>query len=245
MFGGGFTGARPGSARAGATYGPGDDLQANVKIPFLEACKGTTRTIDIAPVVQCPTCTGSGLKAGAKSTTCKACGGLGMQQYVIQNGFSMSSTCRSCGGQGTHTNPADTCTECTGIGKVRIKKQVEVTIPAGVEDGMRLAMQGMGDAPLEGKGRPGDLHVRIEVQPSKTFRRQGTNIYHDQTIPFYTAILGGAVTVPTLESEVQIRVLPGTQPGDEMALRGRGVPRVSRATDRGDLFVRFNLAVPR
>ena len=245
MFGGGFTGARPGSARAGATSGPGDDLQATVRIPFLDACKGTTRNIEIAPVVDCPTCTGSGLKAGAKRKTCGTCGGSGTQHYVIQNGFAMSSTCRSCGGQGTQTNPSDVCGECNGIGKVRTKKEVEITIPAGVEEGMKLAMQGMGDAPLEGKGRPGDLHVRIEVMPSKTFRRQGANIYHDRTIPFYTAILGGTVTVPTLECEVQVKVLPGTQPGDEMALRGRGVARVNRSGDRGDLFVRFDLTVPR
>jgi molecular chaperone DnaJ len=244
MFGGAFGGGRPGSARAGSTYSVGDDIQATVRIPFLDACKGTTRSIDITPVVDCSTCTGSGIKAGAKRKTCTTCNGTGAQQVFIQNGFAMSTTCRTCNGAGVFVNESDMCGSCAGVGKVRTKKTVDIPIPAGVEDGMRLNLSGMGDAPLEGKGRPGDLHVRIDVIPSKTFRRQGANIYHDRSIPFYTAILGGQVTVPTLDRDINVKVPAGTQPGDEMTLRGRGVSRVNRS-DRGDLFVRFNVTVPR
>lgn len=243
MFGGGF-GARPGAARPGASQGPGEDLQTTIRIPFLEACKGTVRVVDIAPVVECPTCTGTGMKAGAKAKTCQTCNGSGMQQFIIQNGFAMSTTCQSCRGTGSRTDPKDSCSGCGGVGKVRTSKKVEVKILAGVDDGMRLTMPGMGDVPLEGKGRPGDLHVRIEVVPSKNFRRQGANLYHSRTVPFHTAILGGRVTVNTLEEDVQVRVPQGTQPGEEMVLRGRGVQKLNRS-DRGDLFVRFNVTLPR
>ena len=244
MFGGGATRGGGGRGRAGATYSPGSDLQATVRIPFLEACRGTKRTIEITPVVDCTTCTGSGLKAGAKKRTCGDCGGAGTQQYIIQNGFAMSGTCRACDGTGTITDPQDACGGCGGVGKVRTTKKVEVDIPAGVDEGMRVVMGQMGDMPIEGKGRPGDLHVRIEIMPSRTFRRQGSNIYHDRSVPFYTAILGGRATVPTLEDDVQVRVPPGTQHGDELVLRGRGVPIVNKSS-RGDLFVRFNVSIPR
>ena len=244
MFGGGFGGPRPGSTRAGSSFGPGEDIQASVRIPFLDACKGTTRSIEINPVTDCSSCSGSGLKAGAKRKTCQTCNGTGTQHLIIQNGFAMSTTCRACGGQGVTTDANDGCLGCGGVGKIRMKKKVEVKIPAGVDDGMRMTLGGMGDAPMEGKGRPGDLQVRIEVAASKSFRRQGANIYHDRTVPFSTAILGGRVTVPTLDEDVAVRVPQGTQPGEEMVLRGRGVQRLNRS-DRGDLFVRFNVTIPR
>jgi len=243
MFGSAF-GGRPGSTRAGASFAPGDDIQTTVRIPFLDACKGTKRTVEITPVVDCPTCTGSGLKPGAKKTTCQSCQGSGTQQFIIQNGFAMSRTCGTCGGSGQATNPADSCGGCGGVGKVRTTRKVDVDIPAGVEDGMRLSMLGFGDVAMEGKGKAGNLQVRIEVIPSRTFRRQGANIYHDRSVPLTTAILGGRVTVPTLDDDVQVKVPQGTQPGDEMVLRGRGVPKLNRS-DRGDLFVRFNIAIPR
>ena len=138
----------------------------------------------------------------------------------------------------------DSCAPCGGVGKVRTSKTVKVDIPAGVDEGNRLVMDGMGDAPLEGKGRPGNLNIRVEVIPSKTFRRQGVNIYHDRTVPFHTAILGGRATVPTLDDDVQVRVPVGTQQGDELVLRGRGVPKL-RGKDRGDLYIRFNVQIPR
>lgn len=145
MFGSAFS-ARPGSTRAGASFAPGDDLQTTVRIPFLDACKGTKRTIEIQPVVDCPTCSGSGLKPGAKKKTCQSCQGTGTQQFVIQSGFAMSRTCGTCGGSGQATNPSDSCGGCGGVGKVRTSKKVDIEIPAGVEDGMRLSMAGMGDA---------------------------------------------------------------------------------------------------
>lgn len=243
MFGGSFSG-RPGSTRAGSSFGPGDDIQETVRVSFMDACKGTKRSIEISPVVDCNTCTGSGMKPGAKKQTCKTCGGSGQRQIMIQNGFVMATTCNACGGSGSTTDPKDLCGSCGGNGKVRTKKKVDVDIPPGVEDGMRIFMAGMGDAPLEGKGRPGDLQIRIEVMPSRTFRRQGANIYIDKSIPFSSAILGGKIKIPTLDEDITIKIPPGTQPGDDLVLRSKGVPKLHRG-DRGDLFVHFNVTIPK
>ena len=114
----------------------------------------------------------------------------------------------------------------------------------GVEDGMTIRVPRAGDASLSGKGQPGDLHVRVTVSPSKVFRRQGTNLYHDARIPLHTALLGGRVRVPTLDGEVDVRVPGGTQQGEEMVLKGRGVPSVFGG-DKGDIFVTFTIQMPR
>ena len=123
-----------------------------------------------------------------------------------------------------------------------------VNIPAGVDDGYRIRQDGAGDVPLMGAGPPGSLYVRIHVKPSKVWRRQGTNLFYPAVIPFYTAVLGGRVRVPTLDGTVDVRVPSGTQPGEEMILRGRGVPRLgSRKTyeNNGDLMVQFDVSIPR
>lgn len=109
---------------------------------------------------------------------------------------------------------------------------------------MTLKVSGQGDAPLGGSGRPGDLLVRINVAPSKIFKRQGANLYHDARIPVHTALLGGKVRVPTLDGEVDVRVPPGTQPGEQMMLRGHGVSP-TYASGTGDMYVTFSVQVPR
>lgn len=127
---------------------------------------------------------------------------------------------------------------------MRERKFEEVDVPAGVDQGMRIRINGKGDVPIQGKGRTGDLYIRINVQPSKIFRRQGSDLFEDVSIPFYTAILGGAARVATLDEDVQIKVLRGTQPGEEMVLKNRGVKKLNK-TENGDLFVRFNVSIPR
>jgi len=156
----------------------------------------------------------------------------------------MASTCSTCSGTGTTVPRSGQCSSCGGIGKVRVKKTVQVKVPAGVEDGMTLRLDRMGDAPISGAGVNGDLLVRINVARSQAFTRQGSNLYHDARIPFHTAILGGRVRVPTLEGDVDVRVPGGTQPGEEMVLKGRGVPPLY-GSGSGDLFVRFAVTVPR
>ncbi|GBE78083.1 DnaJ homolog 1, mitochondrial [Sparassis crispa] len=222
----------------------GSDLEATVGVTFMEACKGTSRTINVTPVVNCSTCSGTGLKAGAKRSTCTSCSGTGTRTYVIDNGFQMASTCPTCQGTGTTVPRGSQCGECAGVGQVRIRKNVKVDIPAGVEDGMTIRLPNAGDAPISGRGRAGDLLVRINVAASKLFRRQGPNLHHEARIPLHTALLGGRVRVPTLDGEVDVRVPGGTQQGEEMVLKGRGVSSVYGG-DKGDLFVTFGVQLPR
>ncbi|GAA6047945.1 hypothetical protein JCM3770_006437 [Rhodotorula araucariae] len=222
----------------------GDDIEVSIAVPFIDAAKGATRTIAVSPVVDCHTCHGSGMKEGMKKTSCASCGGSGTRTFTIQSGFQMASTCAACGGSGSVAPPGSNCGTCAGVGKVRERRTVEVKIPPGVDDGMKIRLDGKGDAPLGGKGRNGDLFVRINVQPSKVFTRQGSNLYQNVSVPFYTAILGGRAPVKTLDRDVEVRVPQGTQPGEEMVLRGRGVKKLYR-DDHGDLVVRFNVTMPR
>ncbi|MCO5566044.1 hypothetical protein L7F22_019719 [Adiantum nelumboides] len=210
-----------------------------------EACRGTTKNVTIAPVERCNTCEGAGLKKGAKKSTCTVCNGTGTRTFVIQSGFQMASTCPACNGAGQTIAPGDECGTCEGVGRVRSRKTVDVKIPPGVDDGAKIRMDGQGDVPLQGAGPAGSLYVRIGVRPSKVWRRQGSNLYYPATIPFHTAILGGKARVPTLDGDVDVRVPAGTQVGDEMLLRGRGVPSLMRRGDKGDLLVQFEVTIPR
>ncbi|KAI0823068.1 hypothetical protein BC628DRAFT_1316910 [Trametes gibbosa] len=222
----------------------GGNIEAAVGISFMEACKGTSRTVTIHPVVQCDTCSGSGLKHGMQRSTCPSCHGRGSQTYVIQSGFHMETTCQTCDGTGTIVPPNGKCHTCSGVGQVRTKKTVKVDVPPGVEDGMTMQIPGQGDAAIGGPGRPGDLLVRISVASSQVFKRQGANLYHDVRIPVQKALLGGRVRVPTLDGEVDVRVPSGTQPGEQMVLKGHGISPATRS-GKGDLFVTFNIQLPR
>ncbi|KAG9099434.1 hypothetical protein FS749_001294 [Ceratobasidium sp. UAMH 11750] len=244
LFGSAFGGSVRGRGSGFQTNLRGQDIETSVGIEFLEACQGTTRTVNVTPVVDCKPCSGSGLKPGAKRSTCGSCKGTGTQTFVIQSGFQMASTCRECGGTGTTVPKGGQCGDCSGLGKVRVRKAVKVDIPAGIEDGMSVRVSGAGDAPTSGSGSPGDLLVRISVAASKVFRRQGVNIHHEARVPLHTALLGGKVRVPTLDGEVEVRVPGGTQPGQEYVLKGRGVPAVFGG-ERGDLFVSFMIQIPR
>lgn len=247
-FGGGaFGGGR--TARGGfAADTRGENIETSINISFDEACKGTTRTVTISPIERCSPCTGSGLKPDAKRKTCEVCHGTGTRTFVIQGGFQMASTCPACSGTGSTVAPGDECGTCSGAGRIKVKRTVSVNIPAGVDDGYRIRMDGAGDAPLMGEGQTGSLVVRINVAPSRIWRRQGTNLFYPAHIPFYTAVLGGRVRVPTLQGDVEVRVPSGTQPGEEMVLRGRGVPRLSNRKNydsNGDLMVQFDITIPR
>ncbi|KAF5377428.1 hypothetical protein D9615_005145 [Tricholomella constricta] len=222
----------------------GANIETSINISFMEACKGTTKTVHVSPVTNCGTCSGTGLKQGAKRTTCTACGGSGTQTFVISGGFQMANTCRTCDGVGSTIPRNAQCSSCRGMGRVRTSKAVQVTIPAGVEDGMSLRVSKAGDAPISGKGPTGDLFVRVRVAASKSFVRQGANLYHEARIPMHAALLGGKVRVPTLDGDVDVRIPGGTQQGEEMVLKGRGVPP-PYGGEKGDLFVAFSVVLPR
>ncbi|KAI6133281.1 DnaJ protein [Pisolithus croceorrhizus] len=242
LFGGAFGGrARPGGFQQSSR---GSDVEARVNISFMDACKGASLDVNVNPVTTCPTCSGTGLKRGAKRATCAACHGTGTQTFVIDSGFQMASTCGACFGTGSTVPRGSQCSTCGGQGHIRTKKTVKVDIPPGVEDGMTIRVPAAGDAPLSGKGNHGDLLVRVSVSPSKIFRRQGANLHHEARIPMHVAILGGRIRVPTLDGHVEVRVPSGTQHGEEMVLRDHGVPSVF-GSGKGDLFVSFIVQLPR
>ncbi|KAI9572726.1 hypothetical protein HD554DRAFT_2285000, partial [Boletus coccyginus] len=242
LFGGTFGGR---ARSAGFTQSSrGADIEARVNVTFMDACKGTVRTVNINPVSTCSTCSGTGLKRGANRATCSSCHGTGTRTFVIDSGFQMASTCGTCLGTGSTIPRGSHCDHCGGQGHVRSKKTVNVDIPPGVEDGMTVRVPGAGDAPLTGKGNHGDLLVRVGVAPSKIFQRQGANLHHEARIPLHIALLGGRVRVPTLDGHVDVRVPSGTQHGEEMVLRNHGVPSVFGG-EKGDLFVSFTVQLPR
>ncbi|CDZ97584.1 dnaj protein [Phaffia rhodozyma] len=245
---GNFGGGGSGGGRGGPSGRPikGDDLETSIVIDFMESCQGTTKTVTTNPVVECGTCKGNGMKAGAKRTQCGGCGGTGAKTFVIQSGFAMKSTCPDCGGAGSVIPPGKGCGGCGGTGKMRVKKVQNVSVPAGVENDMQLRMTAAGDLPLSGSGPAGDLIIRVSVRPSNIFRRQGNHLHHVAKIPVHVALLGGRAKVPTLEGDVELRVHSGTQHGEEVVLSNKGVvSALSRSGKRGDLVVSYHLEVPR
>ncbi|TXT11221.1 hypothetical protein VHUM_01972 [Vanrija humicola] len=251
LFGGAFGGGAPFGAGGPGGAGPrarqvrGDDLESSITLSFNDACAGVTRKVMVTPVVDCKPCHGSGLKPGEKKTTCGTCRGTGQQAFQVQGMF-MASTCPTCGGSGSVIPRSARCDSCDGVGRVKERKEVDVEIPAGIEDGMKIKIPGAGDMPLSAQGPPGDLYVRVNVKQSSVFRRQGTNLYHEAKVPLQTALLGGRVRVPTLEGDVEVRIREGTQYGQEAVLKGRGVKSLyGRKGERGDLIVSWNIQIPR
>ena len=231
----------------------GENIEVQTNISFMDAAKGTTKAINITPLVKCGTCKGDGLKPGSSRQQCKRCNGTGTRVHVMQQGFQMASTCETCGGQGVVTPKGSECGTCTGNGVVRQRKSVQVDIPGGVEDGMRLRVSGEGDAPATGvaanpnaRAQSGDLYVFIRVAPDSRFGRNGADILYTATIQLTTAVLGGEVTVPTLDGEVKVKVATGTGTGDKIVLPGRGMKRLgARGPAAGDLRVDFKVQMPK
>ncbi|KAF2722476.1 hypothetical protein K431DRAFT_283891 [Polychaeton citri CBS 116435] len=254
-FGG--TGARRGRGRGGAPFQEevmvGDNIEVQTNISFMDAAKGVQKDITITPLVQCKTCTGSGLKKGAKRDECRSCGGTGTKVHFMQGGFQMASTCNACGGQGVTIAKGSECGTCRGNGAVREKRTVSVDIPGGVEDGMRLRVMNEGDYPPTGQAAnpkaradKGDLYVFIRVAPDSKFSRNGSDVLYTASIPLTTAILGGEITIPTLDGSVKVRVATGTGTGDKITMTGMGMKKLSsRRGNNGDLRVEFKVQMPK
>jgi molecular chaperone DnaJ len=231
----------------------GDNIEVQTSITFMEAAKGTSKTITINPMVSCKTCSGNGLKPGTKRSTCKTCGGTGTRVHFVQGGFQMASTCNTCGGTGTTIPRGSECGTCAGDGIVRERKTIVVDIPGGIEDGMRLRVDGEGDAPPTGRagsssvqGTRGDLFVFVRVASDPKFSRAGSDILYTASIPLTTALLGGEVNVPTLDGQVNVKVATGTNTGDKMTLAGMGMKRLGgRRSGSGDLRVEFRINMPK
>ncbi|TLD26631.1 hypothetical protein PspLS_05017 [Pyricularia sp. CBS 133598] len=252
-FGGGGRGGRGGRNPFGPQTVVGDNIEVQASISFAEAAKGTSKTVTINPLVSCKTCQGSGLKAGAQRTTCKTCQGTGARVHTINGGFQISSTCTKCSGTGSVTPRGSDCGTCRGDGVTRERTTIKVDIPGGVEDGMRLRVDGEGDAAATGGADPesvrsvrGDLFLLVRVQADPKYKRAGSDIVYTATIPLTTAILGGEVKIPTLDGDVNVKVATGTNTGDIITLSGMGMKKLgSRYAGKGDLRVEFKVAMPK
>jgi len=231
----GFGGFGMGGARKAA----GSDLVYRMEISLRDAAFGVEAPLVISRLKPCDTCGGSGAESGSRPKTCPACGGRGRQRFS-QGFLSVTRPCGNCQGEGKIVERP--CKSCGGEGRRRGSKKLEIRIPAGVETGSRLRLAGEGDAGPSG-GPPGDLYVVLTVAPDEVFEREGDDLVLRLHLPFPTLVLGGEVTVPTLEEKERIVIEAGTQPGSELRLKGKGVGRLSRR-GRGDLVVRIAVRVP-
>jgi molecular chaperone DnaJ len=217
----------------------GADLRYNLEITLEEAAHGSEKTIRIPTVEECGTCHGSGAKPGTQPQTCPTCGGAG--QVRIQQGFfSIQQTCPKCHGTGRII--PDPCTSCGGAGRVKSHKTLEVKIPAGIDEGMRLRHAGHGEPGVNG-GPPGDLYVEIRIRPHAVFKRDGDDLHCEMPISFTTAALGGEIEIPTLEGMAKLKIPAETQSGRVFRLRGKGIRNV-RTHHHGDLMCHVVVETP-
>jgi molecular chaperone DnaJ len=236
-FGDVFGGTRTGGRRTAAQRGA--DLRYDLEISLEEAADGMTAQLRIPRLEACETCKGSGAAAGTQPETCATCSGSGQVRYQ-QGFFSVARTCGACRGAGRVVKSP--CQDCSGAGRVEREKQMEVKIPAGVETGSRLRVQGEGEAGTNG-GPSGDLYVVIHVAEHEQFERQGNNLYEAVPITFTQAALGSELMVKTLDGEEKLKIPMGTQTGTVFRLKGKGMPQLG-GRGKGDLFVSVTVMTP-
>lgn len=232
----GFGGNR-GRSRSRARSGA--DLRYDLNISFLDAAFGITTTIELEKLITCLDCGGTGAAAGTEPETCRTCHGRG--QVTQSSGFfTISSTCPHCGGHGTVVSKP--CKRCNGQGKEAIKKTVQLKIPAGVDTGSRLRLRGEGEAGEQG-GPDGDLYVFLSVDEHDFFVRSDDDVLCRIPISFTQAALGTTLEVPTLEEKEKIKIPKGTQSGDTLRLKGKGIPHL-RGYGRGDQIIEIFVQTP-
>ena len=238
-----FFGGSPAGTRQRRRVVAGADLRYDLTIDFAEAVTGVTRKITFPTLVRCSTCDGSGAEPGSEPETCPECNGTGEKRRVSQTilGQMVNITaCPRCGGEGRVVSVP--CKACRGEGRLREQRTISVDIPAGIDSGQRIAIEGQGEAGPRG-GPPGDLYVAVTVREHPELLRRGTELYYELPVTFPQAALGASLQVPTVEGSEPLDVPAGTQSGTEIRLRGRGVPRL-RGSGRGDLHVIVTVVVP-
>jgi molecular chaperone DnaJ len=240
-----FGGAGPFGGGAGRTGGPprGADMEVALDLEFEEAVFGASREVQVRLPVSCPTCDGSGARAGTSPTTCTECGGAGQVRRVRQSILGQMVTagpCPRCGGRGRVVT--DPCPDCRGEGRRTEARTWNVDVPAGVDQGSTLRLAGRGAAGPQG-GANGDLYVHLRVQPHERFERSGYDLVHELHIPVTQAALGAHLRFDTLDGTEDLVIPTGTQTGRVFRLRGRGVPHVEGRA-RGDLLVTVVVDAP-
>ena len=240
-FGGGF-----GNSRRQRVY-KGSDLRLKVRLTLEEINSGVTKKFKVRKDVKCSRCNGTGSASGSGTTTCSNCSGSGVVYRTQRTMLGMMQTqteCPTCNGEGQIIK--DKCPLCDGTGVVKGEEIVEIKIPAGVQDGMVVNVQGQGNAGPR-NGVAGNIQVYIEEEPHKTFIRDGQDLIYNLLLDFPTAALGGDVEIPTIENtKLKIKIEPGTQPGKTLRLRNKGLPSVQGyGVGRGDLLVNISVYVPK
>jgi molecular chaperone DnaJ len=238
IFGDIFGTGGPGRRGAQQAY-RGSDLSYAMEITLEEAAHGKETQIRIPSWEQCGTCHGSGAKPGTSAKTCSTCGGSGAV-HLRQGFFSIQQTCPHCHGQGKVIS--DPCADCHGQGKVKRQKTLEVKIPAGINEGMRIRSGGNGEPGTNG-GPPGDLYIEIRIRQHDIFERDGDDLHCTVPVGVTTAALGGSIEVPTLGGKAEIELPEGTQHGKTFRLRGKGIKGV-RSSYPGDLYCHVAIETP-
>ena len=241
MFGGAFGGGR--ARRNGPVQG--DDIAVGVTVTFEEAAFGVKKDVSYNRICRCPDCKGSGARPGTQATTCTACGGSGQVRRVQRMGgmaFQTTGTCEACRGTGRIIK--EPCQKCRGSGLTRESKRLTVSIPAGIDNGQRIALSGQGNDGRNG-GPSGDLIITVSVRRHPLFERDGYNLLCEVPLTVAEATLGAEIKVPTLEGEVGFTIPEGTQPGTTFTLRGKGIPYINNSNRRGDLIFTVSVEIPR
>ncbi len=242
FFGGGFGGG--GSSRRRNAPIPGEDIGVRVNVTFEEAAFGVKKEITYNRIQRCDECSGSGAAKGTSAETCSNCHGSGqvrINQRLGGMAFQTTQSCSACRGAGKIIKTP--CSNCRGTGYVKVSKKLEVAIPAGIDDGERIALRGEGSDGRNG-GASGDLIIQVMVKRHSIFERDGYNIYCDVPITVAEATLGAEIEVPTLEGNVKYKIPEGTQPDTEFTLKQKGISYVN-SSRKGDLIFRVVVEIPK
>lgn len=217
----------------------GQDVKIAIELSFMEAVQGCGKTVTFQAAMPCEACGGSGVPPGTRPESCKRCRGSGMT-FMQTGPFRMQTTCTQCGGSGK-TFPR-LCKSCNGQRVMNGVKSVKLDIVPGVDDNETIKVFGSGGADPDGS-QPGDLYVTIRVREDPVFRREGADIHVDAVLSITQAILGGTIQVPTLTGDVVLKVRPGTQPGQKVVLKKKGI-KTRNSYSFGDQYVHFNVSIP-
>ena len=238
-----FGGSRGGGGRRRSGPRKGEDLRYDLELTLEEVASGLTKTIEIFHLDKCDTCSGEGAKPGTSKSTCSYCKGTGQLQSVqrtMLGTFSQVSICHHCEGAGERIT--DPCQSCHGRGLEKKRRQLDVTIPAGVTAGTRLRVSGEGNRGEKGGGA-GDLYVFVGILDHDFFERNDDDVHIRIKVPFTQALLGTKIKIPTLTGEAKLKIPPGTQSGMVFRLSGKGFPRF-RGYSSGDYYVTVDISLP-
>lgn len=238
---GGFGGRRGANPNAPTR---GTDVETTIYISFEEAAKGANKQVSYNHVTTCDECNGTGAQKGTSPKTCPTCGGKGQVTINQRTPFGVVQTsrvCDTCKGKGKIVDTP--CKKCGGNGRVKKSGTVDITIPAGINEGQILNVSGRGNGGRNG-GPAGDLHVYVNVRPHPIFERRGDDVWCEIPITFAQAALGAEITVPTIDGKIKYSVHEGTQPNDIFKLKGKGIPHLG-GRGRGDQYVKVTIEVPK